>query len=189
MNILDYNRMMIIGNNGCGKSFLSKELAAITGLPLVHLDLEFWRPNWEMPSQDEWRDRNIELISNEKWILDGNVNHGGTMELRFEAADLIVFMDINRFVCLAGVLRRYNKKRSDMPQYLVERFDREFFQFLKGVWSFPKTRKRNIMDLHKRHPDKPFFVIHGRRKTKRLLNQWRAEKAKQSKRGGQYATL
>jgi len=45
LNIFGYNRIMIVGNNGSGKSFLAKKLAVITGLPLVHLDMEFWRPN------------------------------------------------------------------------------------------------------------------------------------------------
>jgi len=34
------------------------------------------------------------------------------------------------------------------------------------------------MNLHKKYPDKPFFVIDSRRKMKKVLNQWRNEKAK-----------
>jgi len=40
LNISDYNRIIIVGNNGSGKSFLSKELSVITGLPLIHLDAD-----------------------------------------------------------------------------------------------------------------------------------------------------
>jgi adenylate kinase family enzyme len=54
LNIFGYNRIIIVGNNGSGKSFLSKELSVITGLPSVHLDVEFWRPNWEKPPKEEW---------------------------------------------------------------------------------------------------------------------------------------
>jgi hypothetical protein len=85
-----------------------------------------------------------------------------------------VFLD---FTCRMQV-KRYGKKRSDMPQYLEERLDKEFFRFCKLLWNFSKTRKRTIMSLHKKHPDKPFFTIESRRKTKKLLNQWRDEKAK-----------
>ena len=163
--------MIIVGNNGSGKSFLAKELSVITGLPLVHLDVEFWRANWEKPSKEEWLKIQMELISKEKWIIDGN--HTDTMELRFKAADLVIFLDINRWICLASVFKRYGKKRSDMPRYLEERLDREFWRFIKVLWNFSKTRKRTIMDLHKKYPDKPFFVIESRRKIKKLLNQWR----------------
>lgn len=177
LNIFGYNRIIVVGNNGSGKSFLSKELSAITGLPLIHLDVEFWRPNWEKPPKEEWRKKQTELISKEKWIIDGN--HTDTMELRFERADLILFLDINRFVCLAGVLKRSGEKRSDWPQYLEEKLDRGFFHLCKGLWSFSKTRKRTILGLQKKYPDKPFFVIKGRRTTNKLLSQWREEKTKQ----------
>ncbi|MDF2592541.1 MAG: hypothetical protein K0S75_2007, partial [Clostridia bacterium] len=73
---------------------------------------------------------------------------------------------------------RNNKKRSDTPQYLEEKLDKEFLRFCKGLWNFSKTRKRTIMDLHKKYPDKSFFVIDSRRKMNKLLNQWRVEKAK-----------
>jgi adenylate kinase family enzyme len=174
LNIFGYNRIIIVGNNGSGKSFLSKELSVITSLPLVHLDVEFWRPNWEKPPKEEWIKKQMQLTSMEKWIIDGN--HTDTMELRFKAADIVIFLDINRFVCLLSVLLRNGKKRSDTPLYLEEKLNKEFLRFCKQLWSFSKTRKRTIMNLHKKYLDKNFFVIDSRRKMKRLLNQWRDEK-------------
>jgi len=174
LNIFEYNRIIIVGNNGSGKSFLSKELSAITCLPLIHLDVEFWRPNWEKPPKEEWIRRQVELTSKEKWIIDGN--HTDTMEIRFKATDIIIFLDINRFVCLASVVLRNGKKRLDTPQYLEEKFDKGFLNLCKGLWSFSETRKHTIMALHEKYPDKPFFIIESRRKMKKLLNQWRDEK-------------
>lgn len=175
MRIFEYNRIIIVGNNGSGKSFLAKELSVITGLPLVHLDIEFWRPNWEKPPKEEWIKKQMELTSKEKWIIDGN--HTDTMELRFKATDIIIFLDISRFICLLGVLLRNGKKRSDTPEYLEEKLDKEFLRLCKGLWNFSKTRKLTILDLHKKCPDKPFFVIDSRSKMNRLLKQWRDEKA------------
>ncbi len=63
MNLFGYNRIIIVGNNGSGKSFLSKELSVITSLPLVHLDVEFWRPNWEKPPKEEWIKKQTELFN------------------------------------------------------------------------------------------------------------------------------
>ena len=174
LNIFEYSRIIIIGNNGSGKSFLAKELSAITGLPIVHLDVEFWRPNWEKPTKEKWIMKQNELMSNKKWIIDGN--HTGTMELRFKSADLIIFLDINRLVCLLGVFRRYGKKRSDMPQHLEERFDLEFFKFLRGLWTFNKTRKHTILELQEKYSHKPFFTLRSRAEVNNLLNQLREKK-------------
>ncbi len=178
LSILGYNRIIIVGNNGSGKSFLSKDLSVITGLPLIHLDVEFWRPNWEQPPREEWIKKQMELTSKVKWIIEGN--HTDTMELRFKAADLIIFLDINRFICLVSVLTRNGKKRSDIPQYLEEKLDKEFLRLCKGLWSFSKTRKHTIMNLHKKYPNKPFWVIDSRKKMKKLLKLWRDEKINRS---------
>lgn len=151
-------------------------MAVINGLTLIHLDVEFWGPNSEKPPKEEWIKKQMELISKKKWIIEGN--HTDTMELRFKAVDVVIFLDINRFVCLVSVLLRNGKKRSDTPQYLEEKLDKEFLRFCKGLWSFSKTRRHTIINLHKKYPDKPFLVIDSRRKMKKLLNQWRDKNAK-----------
>jgi adenylate kinase family enzyme len=169
LNVQDYNRIIVVGNSGSGKSFLSKELSAITGLPLIHLDVEYWRPDWEKTPKDEWIKKQSEFVSREKWIIDGNYN--SSMELRFEAADLAIFLDINRLVCLYSVFKRHGSKRSDLPQYLEEKLDGEFFQFCKWIWGFSKKGKPTIMNLHKKYPDKPFIVIKSRKQIKILLGE------------------
>lgn len=176
MEISNFSRIIVVGNCGSGKSFLSKALSDLTGLPLIHLDVEYWRPNWEETPKEEWIEKQKEFISSEKWIIDGN--YKSTMEIRFKAADLVIFLDINRFVCLFSALKRHGKKRSDLPQYLEEKFDLEFLQFCKWIWSFSKKGKPAIMDLHKRHPNKPFIIVKSRNKLENMLICWRNEKLK-----------
>lgn len=174
MNIWGSDRIIIVGNNGSGKSYLAKELSIITGLPLVHLDVEFWLLNWQVPPKDDWIRKQRELISKGKWIIEGN--HTDTIEIRFEATDLVIFLDINRLVCLASVIKRNGKKRSDTKQYKEEKFDKRFFKLCKGLWYFSKKRKPIINGLHKKYPEKQFFIINSRREMNKFLKQWRAEK-------------
>lgn len=46
-------RVVVTGLSGSGKSTFSSSLAGKTGLPLIHLDLEFWKPGWVAPTDDE----------------------------------------------------------------------------------------------------------------------------------------
>ncbi len=170
MNIFDYKRIMIIGNNGSGKSFFAKELAKTTGLPLTHLDNEYWRSDWQTPTREEWEERQRQLVSGEQWIIEGN--YTSTMELRFERTELVVFLDVNRIACLLGVLKRRGDKRTDFPSHLDERLDKGFVRMCGGLWRFSKKRRPIIMSLSEKHCDKPFWIIKGRRKMRTLLKKW-----------------
>ena len=169
VNIGDYNRIVLVGSSGSGKSWLSKRLADIYGYPLIHLDNEFWKPGWMKTPKDEWMAVQEELTSREKWIIDGN--YDSTMEMRFMTADIVVFLDINRFVCIWRVLWRTGKKRSDFPDYLDESniLSKEFVEFCKWIWRFPETGRKTIMELHKKYPEKAFLHIRHRREIKAVL--------------------
>src|SRR5690348_1067898 len=65
----ELNRVLIIGSPGSGKSTLATELLRRTGLPLVHLDREYWRSGWVETPQDEWRERVAEIVAGERWII------------------------------------------------------------------------------------------------------------------------
>ena len=167
MSILEFNRIIIIGNNGSGKSFLAKELAKITNLPLIHLDMEFWREDWQKPEEKEWIAIQKSLIAKEKWIIEGN--HSSTMELRFKATDLVIFLDINRFTCLISVVKRHGKNRLGSPDYLNAKFNKDFFKFCKRLWDFPKDKRKLIIALHKKYPQKEFLIINSRKKANKLF--------------------
>jgi len=40
------HRIIVTGLAGARKSTFSLALAAKTGLPVIHLDLHFWKPGW-----------------------------------------------------------------------------------------------------------------------------------------------
>ena len=164
-----YSRIILIGCMGSGKSWFSKRIAEITGYPLFHLDVEHWKPGWVMASGEEKIVRQREITGGEKWTIDGN--YGSTMELRFAAADLIIYLEINRFVCMWSAAKRTGKKRSDLPDYLEEPtiFNKGFFKFCSWIWDFPKNNKKKILNLHEKYPEKEFLRIKSRRQVKKLL--------------------
>lgn len=105
-------RVLVTGLAGAGKSTFSRALAAQTGLPLVLLDLEFWRPGWQEPSDDEWRAQQRALIAADEWILDGNYHD--TLELRLERADTAVYLHTPWWLCSWRVFRRGLRRPAGM---------------------------------------------------------------------------
>lgn len=108
-------RVIVTGLAGSGKSTFSRSLAAKTGLPILHLDIHFWRPGWVAPSDGEWRETQRGLLAGDAWIADGNYHE--TLDLRLERADTIVVLDTPWPVCAGrAVVRGLRKPVGEMPQ-------------------------------------------------------------------------
>ena len=146
-------RVLVIGCSGAGKSTFAKQLAVSTGLPLVHLDREFWRPGWTMPPRAEWRARVSALVAKPAWILEGNFD--SSLDLRLPRADTVVWFDMPRHLCLRRVAKRvlttYGQVRPDMAPGCPEKLD---LSFLKWIWDFNRTARPQIqamLELHGTH--------------------------------------
>jgi adenylate kinase family enzyme len=90
-------RILIIGSGGAGKSTLSRCLQKLLGIPLVHLDSIFWKPGWVETPRPEWKRIVCELVQGDSWIMDGN--YSGTLDIRIDACDTIIFLDLPRTTC------------------------------------------------------------------------------------------
>jgi adenylate kinase family enzyme len=139
-------RVLILGCCGAGKSTFSKQLQAATGLPLIHLDQEYWLPNWTEPDAQTWRKKVQNLADRPRWIIDGN--YGGTLDIRLAKADTVIYLDVLTWKCLwrvAGRVWKYKgKPRPDMPEGCHERWDWAFMHYIASfnVIKRPKILKK-----------------------------------------------
>lgn len=156
----NYKKVIVLGNNGSGKSYFSTKLAEITGLPLIHLDLLYWQKNWTHPSREEWAEIQRNLMLEKEWIIDGM--HISTLEIRFKEADAIYFLDIDTDICLESVRQRESQDRTDFPNHL-DKQQGDFETFERGVLEFEEKRKSRIIELHNKYPNKDFIVFKTRK--------------------------
>ncbi|MEC5320572.1 hypothetical protein VSX61_16775 [Brenneria populi subsp. brevivirga] len=138
-------RIVILGNAGSGKSSLARRLGEKLALPVVHLDRLFWRPGWTKPAASEFRVSVAEALKGSRWISEGNY-HRRTFDLRLPNADLIIWLDTPRLVCMKRVVLRSlrNKPRPDLPEGCAEKIDAEFAAFLRYVWRFDRDERPAI---------------------------------------------
>ncbi len=125
-------RVVVTGMAGAGKSTFSRALAARTGLPVTHLDVHFWKPGWVEPSEEEWREKQRDLITADEWILDGNYH--ATLDLRLERADTAVFLDTPWWVCAGRALVRGIRRRP-VDFQLPKGCDESALRRLRDEWS------------------------------------------------------
>ena len=141
-------KVVIAGCPGAGKSTAARRLAAITGLPVIHLDRHYWQPGWVRPDPEIWQAKVEELSALPRWIMDGN--YGGTLAPRLAAADTLIHLDFSTFVCVSRVLRRtvagFGRGRGEeLPDGCLERLDWPFFQFVLGYRRTRRDRDLAVM--------------------------------------------
>ncbi len=161
-------RVLVLGSGGAGKTTFAKQLSEKTGLPLIHLDLHFWNSGWVETSRHEWIPMVLELSERPKWIMDGN--YSGTIDIRMQYADTVIFLDYGRFTCSLGVLKRvilnWGRVRDDMPEGCPERFS---FDFMKWIWNYSsRSRPKIIRALEKAPASVTVHTVKNRRLLKGL---------------------
>jgi adenylate kinase family enzyme len=165
-------RVVVTGLAGAGKSTLSIALAAKTGLPLIHLDLHFWKPGWVAPSDTEWREKQHEVLAGDAWIADGNYHE--TLDLRLELADTVVVLDLPWWRCSGRAFLRGFK----MPGELPEGSHYTRWQRLRDEWRLAvriqrdrrsePQREREI--ISRRGPQVALHVLRSKREVREFLD-------------------
>lgn len=131
-------RILVIGCSGGGKSTLARKLGERLSLPVVHLDVLFWKPGWVESSYEEFRPKIAAAVAEDRWIIDGNFSR--TFDIRLPRAGTIVWVDQPRRVCLWRAFRRtltqFGRNRADLAPGCPEKFDLQFYRF---IWNFKRT--------------------------------------------------
>jgi len=168
LDIRDHQRIVVLGNGGSGKTWLATRLADATGYPLLHLDRGMWQPGWIMRTSDEVAAWTRAITIGDRWIIEGD--HDVTTSLRWDAADLVILVDVNRVVCILNVVKRNRRDRPDLPDGIAEPsvFSHGFWHFCRHIWAYPKGGRRTVMVLHEQQPDKSFVRLTSRRAMRRF---------------------
>ena len=139
-------RVLVIGPGGSGKSTFARRLGQKLGIEVKHLDSYYWRADWTKPSNEDWLNTVNELLSGESWIIDGNF--GGTLPVRVERCDTIIFLDMPRLLCLWRVTKRRltyrNRSRPDMAEGCNEKLD---LDFISWVWNYASRSRPKVVKL------------------------------------------
>lgn len=143
-------KVLVIGSGGAGKSTFARRLGSRLDLEVIHLDSHYWRAGWVEPPKPEWARIVAELVSRDGWVMDGN--YSGTFDLRLDACDALIFLDMPRLLCLWRVLKRRlvyrGRTRPDMAAGCGEKID---LKFILWVWNYPKANRPEVLKRMREH--------------------------------------
>jgi adenylate kinase family enzyme len=139
-------KIVVIGQSGAGKSTFARQLALEMGYPILYLDSLWHATDYSEAATIQFRQAQVEFMaSHENWIVEGN--YASSFDLRLPQADQIVLLKANRLTIMWRVITRSIKYRlnpSTRPEmaeaHFQEKWDKEYLEFLKWVWTFDKTQ-------------------------------------------------
>ena len=156
------DKIIVLGCSGSGKSTFAKRLHACTGLPLIHLDNIWWKPDRTHISRDEFDQQVAVLLQSEKWIIDGDYSR--TYEVRFRACDTIIFLDYSEKECMNGIIHRVGKSRTDIP-WVEDQIDPELVELVKN---YNRDNRPILYSLIDKYPEKQALIF----KTRSEADDW-----------------
>jgi adenylate kinase family enzyme len=173
-------RVVVTGVAGAGKSTFALALAAKTRLPVIHLDLHFWKPGWVEPTETEWREKQRGVLAGDAWIADGNYHE--TLDLRLERADTVVVLDLPWWLCAGRAFLRGFR----MPDELPEGCEYSAWLRLRDEWRLAviicrkgrsePAREREIISQHGKHV--ALHVLRSKQEVREFLDGLDAHHAK-----------
>lgn len=155
--MFNYNKIIVIGCSGSGKTTFSLKLAKLVSIPLYHLDGIYWKEDATHITRRKLKSAQKKIFKNDKWIIDGNFR--STLEMRIKEAELIFFFDIDTADCLNGAINRVKNKeeRVDLPCELP--VNDELITFIKN---FNTDVKPLILKYFKKYHRKEVVTFHSR---------------------------
>ncbi|EAA0403361.1 ATP-binding cassette domain-containing protein [Listeria monocytogenes] len=159
-------KVLIIGPNGAGKSTFATELGKHYDFEVCHLDKLFWQENWNAVAKTDFEDKVDNIMSSKKkYIIDGD--YFFNLEKRLEHADLVIWIKIPLFLCVANIIKRRFKYMTNVRPDVTEGCDEKLnLSFLLYALKYNKRSGKQTKELLDNVYDKELFVIDSYKKLK-----------------------
>lgn len=168
-----YEKIIVLGAGGSGKTTLAKKLSKKSGIKVYHLDKEYWLPNWQRPDNEQWKSKIEKLAKQDSWIMDGN--YIDTLDIRLSNADLVIMLDIKTSICVKSIFFRTIKgffvKRVDLGSGCNEQFNQAYYEFIDWVKVFKKDYFPKLIDVCIKYPHIDLKIFRTRRSARKFVER------------------
>jgi adenylate kinase family enzyme len=144
-----FQRTVIIGNSGSGKSVFAESLAALTHIAAIDLDSLHWERDGQKRDEETAKRLVRDAAAAPSWIIEGVF--GWLAEIAMPKATALIWLDLPWSVCREGLLVRGQRGGAeadfaDLFAWSKAYWDRETSSSFKGhshlFESFPGTKLR-----------------------------------------------
>ncbi|MFF9016644.1 topology modulation protein [Streptomyces sp. NPDC014870] len=168
-------KVAIVGCGGSGKSYVARELGRILDAPVTHLDAAFYDDEWNELPMEKFAALQRELVARPTWVIDGNYN--STLQIRLEACDTVVLMDVSTVAALYGIFSRQFRHGAGHKGNGVH--NRIHWGVVKYVATYRRKMRPRVMAKIEEYASGrgDVVLLANRRQTRRWLRKAAAERS------------
>lgn len=165
-------RIMVMSvSAGAGKSTLAKQIGDVLGIDSYHLDRYFWKPGWVQATEEDFEEKQRQIVEQDSWVIDGN--YSSTYDIRRARADTIIYIELPLSTCLFRVFKRWWKHRGKVREDLgcKERLEFEFLKFIVTTYHRRKKRMRErFLAFQQEDLTKEIILLRSRKDVQAFLD-------------------
>lgn len=136
-------RISVVGTIGTGKTTCAREVSRRLDIPHIELDSLHWEANWVEAPLQVFRERVIQSLRNDSWVVDGNYHQ--VRDIVWSRANTVVWLDYP----FRTIMRRLSQ-RTLRRVFTRERLWNENQERLRSLfapdsvfwWAFKTYRRR-----------------------------------------------
>ena len=163
------DRILILGLQGAGKSTLANRLGKKLDREVIHLDKLYYPVGWVHPqTREEWREEMRNLAKREKWIMDGNFH--STLDIRMPRADMIIFLDFNKLLCLYRIFKRVWVSKGQPFDKAIGNKERVSWGLVMKIIKFPRQKTYERLKMYEN--SKKIYILKNDKEVEELLNNF-----------------
>lgn len=152
MKKIHARKFALIGPPGSGKSTLASKLGKILAIPVHHLDKHMFEPDGKKRDKQEFIGIQKALLNEEAWIVEGCSS--GTFEMRFSKADVFIYLNLSRMLCIWRLFKRMFNYKKDLSGLRVLNWE-----ILRYTWNFNKEKGARTNELKEKYPNVHFLIF------------------------------
>lgn len=171
-------RIAVVGCIGAGKSTAARRLGEALDIEVFHLDHHWWKPGRyrvtgpktvaaRTMDPTQFRRLEQEVVAGDRWIVDGGA---ANKDLRLSRADTVVFLDLPRWRCVWGVVRRQLTGSYQYPEGVRGSW-RWAAHLIRWVWrTWPSKRRPALLhDIRVHAPAAILYQLRTRRQVDEFI--------------------
>lgn len=166
---MNYNRILIIGIAGSGKTYLANKISKILKIKEYDLDKIIFRKEDFTRVKDSTRNKRLnKILNNKKWLIGGSYTRNWIIPI-IKKSDLIIFLNINHLRAKKRLLFRFIKRKIKKRQ----RYEslKDFFVLLKYSNKQVSKRKMNFSKRLTKKYKKKIIILKNKKEINNFLKK------------------